>query len=1560
MAYQDDIQNITDVSFDKIIELNQQLVPTSYRNRPWAYPGLNHGTAVLESPEQLSAYIAAYGWMHKLKIQEVFQNINRFAELRYFDVQIVDWGCGQGVATVCFSDFFKENGFSLDFIRRVVLIEPSSAALERAKIHTAKYYGCDTITAVNKYLDDVDENEIQSDCTATIHLFSNILDIPQIDLRLLANKIKSVITGTHYFFCFGPLNRGNDRIDVFWNYFNESESVYAHSHSKQVYDASGQLIKTFKYTAKNRVFKIRGGECELIAVDYYQPKQFHAAFQLDSVRAILTKYGDREKLNGLYRNLADFEIQTPFDIGASIYENVNPVFAVLNNIITRGLPTKASPYIEEAFAKFGNQKVTSGLGAVNYCIDGLNYDNIFSALHIIDPRWKLSADNYKCDLLDSELEKEFITQSAPTIFRQILQPQRWLSSITDKISQRSQRIDFTFEFPYETEGRRGCAIETDGSAYHNNAGQVLSDSQRCQELESVKWHCIRLGENEIGRALEDYHNFDSEYVKNILKVFNKQFDNQWVKTLQLVLTPIAVARIEKAVLEALMTGVLDVKANQWKILVKEHDVPCAALAFEDLKEHFNHLAQLSADYSGFRFPDIDLTIVSTQEFAHSPLHLGKRVIADEYHTNTEFDMVIDFAILRRAGLEKINFSEYKCRNKCYFNIRSAHYHRNERQIYTTNRINYKPLVTSDSQGRYEDIKENVEHLRYFLQLLFRKEDFRPGQTPILSRALQNKSVIGLLPTGGGKSLTYQIAAMLQPGITLVIDPLRSLMKDQYDGLINAGIDSCTYINSEDNAQTKEKRSVMMENSLLQFVFLSPERLAIWNFRKRLKNMQETGVYFAYGVIDEVHCVSEWGHDFRTTYLHLGRNLYNYVLPKQDDGNGRITLFGLTATASFDVLADIERELSGNGAFPLDADVIIRYEYTNRAELQYKVEYIAANPIDQEPWAVYKPKNECVASIVGKVHTYINELQTDDNIKRIKEQFIRRVGLTEENDQKEVKRLAKMNLHTEMPENWYMHEPPYPQAGIVFCPHRRGLMGVEDTPFSRGIATAIEQGLNIGNVGRFVGGTTTTEQAQFINNQFPIMVATKAFGMGIDKPNVRFTINANFSSSLESFVQEAGRAGRDKKMALATIMYSDYGSTDRDNCLYFYNSSFIGKDFEKWCMLEVCKTALVSFYVNGECVNGSGILSAVSDTTKKAVVYLPYCNGLSGNIKERIIACIRDGQAAHIKLIEKIEQNDCETIAQIFAKTIFRMCCIGLVTDYTQDYNARQFRIEVCSGNEDFFYNNLTTFYTRYFKEERARYMVEETKKLVLNREFETNIQNVIFKCLSSLTDFVYNKTAAKRLQAIYDIEAFCQEGLNKKYANWLEANEGLKDYIYFYFNSKYAREDYKTTTGKPYSLISDIGIEDDSNILPDEEILMKYMKVVDMDWIEKESEPGSAQIDNIKHLYGAVRLLRGKSIEISDNPAMKLLLSFCLMFLGTNGNKMLEKELWEMYISGMTTFYQKYKNKDSNFWKDVYEPFNNNNNVKDYVETNKMLLKSAAVLEIHKLELETIKNKYTA
>lgn len=1535
MRYIEQLYNIQNPSFNSIIELNASLVPLQYRSRPWQYPGLNHGTAVLTTEEQCNAYIAAYGNMHQGKINEVLDEIkiNDFANT---DLQIIDWGCGQGLATICLFDFFNKHNLSLDLVKKVVLIEPSEVARDRAKTHVNAYLRDeDKIVVIGKYIDDVKVDDIVSDEPVTLHLFSNILDIPSIDLLRLANCIKTNLKGLHYFFCWGPLNQGNNRIDSFWSYFNEADSVFFNTHNKQEYNAEGKLIKTYSYTAKNRVFKVNGDECELIFVDYYQPKQFHAAYQLDAVCKAL-KSVDKNKLDGLHKNISDFEVQTPFDIGASIYEDVHPILAVLNNIITRGLPTKASPFLESAFADLGNQLLEDRLGGIAYDINGLNGEDLFLAMHLIDPRWQ------------------------------------------------------------------------------------------------------------------------------------KSFDSSWTNVLQLVLSPVAVARLEKTILEALMTRVLNISATRWKVLVKEHDVPCAALAFEELREMFKHITQLSAEYSDLKFPEVELTIVSTKEFAQSSLHLNHRVLVGEYHSNAEYDMVIDFAMLRRNGLEDIDFTDYKCKNKCYFNVRSAHHHRNDRQIYTSDRILYKQIATQNNQGRYEDIEDNVKHLRYFLRMLFRKQDFRPGQIPILNRALQYKSVIGLLPTGGGKSLIYQIAAMLQPGVTLVIDPLRSLMKDQYDGLIGAGIDCCSYINSsievpeaikakgakeiqDYRIKERERRSKCLEQSEFLFMFLSPERLSILNFRERLKNMQETGVYFAYGVIDEVHCVSEWGHDFRFSYLHLGRNLYRYVLPKPKEGDEKenhIPLFGLTATASFDVLADVERELSGNGAFPLDAETVVREGDTNRFEIQYKIEPVpvsftlkqADGTVKPNKWAIFDSKKDFLDSLISQMPFYLNELLTEQSIQTITDGYTTGPRA----DGRELK-----SLQTDIPSDFLSAQDVYDYGGIVFCPHKDHT-GVAVFTNQFELTTKHPNA----KIGTFVGSDdgialhhveeSFKNLELFRDNKLSLMIATKAFGMGIDKPNVRFTINMNYSSSLESFVQEAGRAGRDQRMALSVIMLSKYRiarvkpgtqffkaniykwydandieeiaqkkgipvedfeicdetsdlvklkckqcgdsckrfennccsfacnhcdkpqkyesfksvcaqkceyydtcelakvptvdkwsryehlsvykerypfitcenyeflNADYETVMFFYNNNFKGENHEKLKMHQLLSKLSMKVTVGGQNEDEKtihGFLATLQSVRvgTKVISYIPYTKG---------------------------EYDD-------IAKAIYRMCCIDLIDDFTQDYNSKCFRIVSYKKSDGQYYAALEKYLKRYYTVERAAELVSEVPSY--------KGENEIHKCLGFLTHFIYDKIAVKRKRAIDDMFAFCVHGVDAN-KDWKAINEELKDELYFYFNSKYARREYRTERGEQFSLL----VDTDEGKRSSWETVLKFMQVVDNQWISKNSEAGSTQNDNAKHLYGAVRLIRRDAKEI--NPTIDLLGAFCLMFLGTNNNHLLQKELEDLYISGMKEFYR--QNDRILFWEHIFEVFNNNPNVSAYFANNGGLLKSAAMLEIHKYELSNIKNNY--
>ncbi len=1407
------------------------------------------------------------------------------------------------------------------------------------------------------------------------------------------------------------------------------------------------------------------------------PKQFHAAYQLDAVRKALHSKIDIDKLHGLYRNLSEFEIQTPFDIGASIYEDVHPILAVLNNIVTRGLPTKASPYIEDSFANFGNKQIKDELGGINYSIDSLNPDDLFTAMHLIDPRWTITRDNYNCKVLDSDLEKAFITETNP-IIRQLMQPQRDLSTITNKSWHHSQRTDFSFEFPYPSKDiygndRKGHVIELDGLKYHSGIARQMSDQQRINELVASGWYCIPLKENEIGKPYQDYHHLGSEYVQMTEKAFAKEFDTDWIKTLQLALSPIAIARIEKTILEALMTGRLDINAKKWKVLAIEHDVPCVALAFKDLEGMFNHITQLSVEYSSLKFPEVELTIISTDEFADSALHLEGNVQSVGYRTNAEFDMVIDCAILRRAGLEQVDFTQYRCKNKCYFNIRSAHYHRNERQIYTSDRISYKPLVVTNYQGKYDDIAENVGHLQYFLQLLFRKSAFRPGQTPILSRALQNKSVIGLLPTGGGKSLTYQIAAMLQPGVALVIDPLRSLMKDQYDGLIRAGIDTCTYINSaievpesitdkkdieKYRAEERERRAKRMEQSELIFIFLSPERLSILNFRERLKNMRDTGVYFSYGVIDEVHCVSEWGHDFRFSYLHLGRNLYQYVLPKQkseDDKDSHITLFGLTATASFDVLADVERELSGNGAFPLDSETIVRDGNTNRFELQYKIELVPIQFKEKngflrpDMWAIFDAKKEALDDLISKMPGYLDELLTDDSIQRIENGY--------EDGPRHDSNVNTFSLQVEVPSDMLEASDSYNYGGIVFCPHKK------NTGLSVFVnANRIKEKHPDTQIGTFVGSNSEgnkydkneheDEEKQsfenlelFRDSKIPLMIATKAFGMGIDKPNVRYTINMNYSSSLESLVQEAGRAGRDKKMALSVIMFSRYKiarvipasvhyKKEKDK---WYNATDIHvlsiekgipnedfeicdetsdlvklkckqcgdgcKRFENNCCSYSCSKTVSCKYEKDDCHRACKFVNECSmskiptndrwehyehlESLKAKYPFLTienfeylnadyetvmffYNNNFKGEmIEESNWKDLLNGRKMKIYIGDNekpIENNDDihgflssvqslevgeKTTSYVsytnneyadIAKAIYRMCCIELIDDFTQDYNAKQFRIVSIKKADGEYYAALERYLQRYYSAERAHDLINEVLGWEGNNEIE--------KCLGYLTHFIYDKIAVKRKRAIDDMHTFCIHGIDEN-KDWKSVNEDLKDELYFYFNSKYARRGYLTESGLNYSLIDDTEEGKVSSTI----ILFKYMEVVDNKWIEQNSESGSTQKDNARHLYGAIRLIRRQITD--DNATIYLLAAFCLMFLGTNNNKVLEEELGNMYLDGMIEFYKRTPHDE--FWNNVFDRFNQNEYVAAYFKDNGTLLKSAVTLEIHKEELRKTTNKYT-
>ena len=633
---------------------------------------------------------------------------------------------------------------------------------------------------------------------------------------------------------------------------------------------------------------------------------------------------------------------------------------------------------------------------------------------------------------------------------------------------------------------------------------------------------------------------------------------------------------------------------------------------------------------------------------------------------------------------------------------------------------------------------------------------------------------------------------------------------------------------------------------------------------------------------------------------------------------------------------------------------------------------------------------------------------------------------------------------------------YDYGGIVFCPHKDNtgvavfpnLYEVETTHPNTPIGTFV--GSSNDEDGNFLQNTTREEESfenleLFRDNKIPLMIATKAFGMGIDKPNVRFTVNLNYSSSLESFVQEAGRAGRDQRMALSVIMLSHYRIARIKPDSIHYNSNkdkwYDANDIEELSRkkgipvedFEICDETsdLVKLkckqcgdsckrFEKNCCLYGcSNCTKPQKDETYRRICskrceYADYCelvkvptedrwahyehlpvfkdkypfitsenyeflnadydtvmfffnNNFKGENQEKLkmyqllskreMEVAVDDENGEItntitgflttlqsvsvgtKVISYISYTPSE-YADI-AKAIYRMCCINLVDDFTQDYNNNHFRIVSEKKADGHYYASLEQYLKRYYTPKRAAELISEVPYF--------KGENEIHKCLGFLTHFIYEKIAVKRKRAIDDMFAFCVRGTQRE-KDWKKVNEDLKDDLYFYFNSKYARHGYTTESCKPYSLIDDTKDGKFTSLA----IVLKYVQVVDNLWILKNSEAGSTQIDNAKHLYGAVRLIR-RSVTDS-NPALDLLGAFCLMFLGTNKNPVLQEELVSLYRSGMKDFRKRTKRNE--FWN-LFNEFNDNPNVKAYFANNGGNLKSLTILDIHNCELSNLKKQYT-
>jgi ATP-dependent DNA helicase RecQ len=332
----------------------------------------------------------------------------------------------------------------------------------------------------------------------------------------------------------------------------------------------------------------------------------------------------------------------------------------------------------------------------------------------------------------------------------------------------------------------------------------------------------------------------------------------------------------------------------------------------------------------------------------------------------------------------------------------------------------------------------VKKLSAELKSIFGYETFRPLQREIMEASLAGKDVFALLPTGGGKSLCFQLPALLRDGLTVVVSPLIALMKDQVDQLHAAGVEA-TFLNSSLNAEESRRRLRGLHNQEYRLLYVAPERLMLDNWKENLRSWQVAAI-----AIDEAHCISEWGHDFRPEYRKIAQ--LRDILPD-------VPLMALTATATERVRKDIVNHLKLRDPQTFVASF-------NRPNLIYRV----------------TPKDQPVQQII---------------------EFVAR-----------------------RPD----------ESGIVYCATRATTEKVAEKLSKRGFPARA-----------YHAGLTPSERAEnqelFLRDEVGIICATIAFGMGINKPNVRWVIHHDLPKNIEGYYQETGRAGRDGLPSDCLLLFS---------------------------------------------------------------------------------------------------------------------------------------------------------------------------------------------------------------------------------------------------------------------------------------------------------------------------------------------------------------------------------------------------------------------------------------
>lgn len=883
-----------------------------------------------------------------------------------------------------------------------------------------------------------------------------------------------------------------------------------------------------------------------------------------------------------------------------INSDLLPILSVVKNLLQRGFPTMMSKYLQSELGeihKFDNFEerflfATNQIHIWNETIKGDKEQNYYPAK----------------DFFEKIIPNEFGNYS---FVQSLLIPEIEINEIigVENATFVNQQVDF-----YLPQAK--LVIEIDGQQHKYDDVTRISDKIRDDFLLSHGITTVRIGTNELQ---DGTYKEKIEIILNHLRCYGKLLDfykmscekiakckisDNEVKT---KLLPTAIIRFQILLIDLLIHNYITLDEDwNFNIMCHEDLRSFPDLAIRDLLIWIDNLWQLKYKQK-LKTPSYRIEI-TTDKNAFSV---------------TTKSINIDFSLFKRYTDENVINRDIIFVRTDYFDIIKDK--------------NYFKVSTADPIN-YNIVEDDKPVLEFFLDNIFDKSNFRDGQFSIISNVLNRKDTIGLLPTGGGKSLCYQLPCLLQPSINFVICPIKSLMYDQNDNLEKALVTNVNFITSDLDVETKHTVERNFAQGKYLFVWISPEKLQIPGFREIIRSII-ANFSISYAVVDEVHCLSEWGHDFRTSYLNLAKTI-DMLSPKDGNGEGEIKFIGLTATASVNVLKDIKIEFSRQKEHIDDENIKSLLNYS-RKELRFEV-------------------------INDKGNKY-------DNLKEL---------LTELRDTEDLLETTK-------------------KAGLIFAPNVNGAYG----------CYSIANKLNIlypGKVAWFSGDIPKRDvfdemghkiesepimsrddfnkykklvQKDFKKDKYQLLVATKSFGMGIDKQNIFYTFHYGMPSSVEALYQEAGRAGRWNKSDKEYI-------NEVGKCYVLYspetlNSEKVDRLFHKDTTFTEIK----------EISNEIGLYGR--DVFKQIYLFTQGQNDIEKDFEFilAIITCYYR-EKSKVRIFWNDAYSKLKIKSEILQKMIYRLSLLGIIVDWTTNF-IDHFEVQFNSLDDKVIIESISKYITKY-------------------------------------------------------------------------------------------------------------------------------------------------------------------------------------------------------------------------------------------------------------------------